>query len=106
MADPVAPQANLGIDGEPPPAPSGRYDPVLNPATGEVIARVAEGGPEDVGAAVAAARRSFETGEWRRARSSERARGLLRLAGENPAPGQELAEPGTAQPGQPLPEAP
>ena len=37
-----------------------RSTPLLAPATGEVLARVAEGGPEDVGAAVAAARRSFE----------------------------------------------
>ncbi|HEY4595123.1 MAG TPA: aldehyde dehydrogenase family protein, partial [Thermoanaerobaculia bacterium] len=91
MADHDAPQANLWIDGQPPPARSGRYDPVLNPATGEVIARVAEGGPEDVGAAVAAARRSFETGEWRRASSSERARVLLRLAEKIRAEAEELA---------------
>ena len=82
MANHDSPQENLWIDGERVPARSGRYEPVFNPATGEEIARVAEGGPEDIDAAVAAARRSFEQGEWRRATSSERARVLLRLAGK------------------------
>src|SRR5436305_6560548 len=91
MADHDSPQANLWINGQPTPARSGRYEEVLNPATGEVIAQVAEGGPEDIGAAVAAARRSFETGEWRRASSAERARVLLRLAEKIRAEGEELA---------------
>ena len=47
--------------------------PVRNPATGEVLAQVAQAGPEDVGAAVAAAKRSFERGDWRRAAPAERA---------------------------------
>ncbi|HEY4561515.1 MAG TPA: aldehyde dehydrogenase family protein, partial [Thermoanaerobaculia bacterium] len=105
MADHDAPQANLWIDGQPTPARSGRYDPVLNPATGEVIARVAEGGPEDVGAAVAAARRSFETGEWRRASSSERARVLLRLAEKIRAEAEELAKLESRNVGKPIQES-
>src|SRR4051795_4719957 len=124
MADHDAPQANLWIDGQPTPARSGRYDPVLNPATGEVIARVAEGGPEDggaavaagrrsvaaggpedVGAAVAAGRRSFETGEWRRASSSERARVLLRLAEKIRAEAEELANLESRNVGKPIQES-
>jgi aldehyde dehydrogenase (NAD+) len=43
-------------------APHTRRDlDVINPATEEVIGKVALGGPEDVDAAVAAARRAFET---------------------------------------------
>src|SRR5215213_3046524 len=70
----------LWINGKRVPARSGRFSPVLEPATGGVLARVAQAGPEDVDAAVAAARCSWEKGEWRRATSSERAKVLLRLA--------------------------
>ncbi|MFL6260540.1 MAG: aldehyde dehydrogenase family protein [Thermoanaerobaculia bacterium] len=105
MADHDSPQANLWIDGKPIPARSGRYDTVLNPATGEVIARVAQGGPEDVGAAVAAAKRSFEQGEWRRATSSERARVLLRLAERIRAAAEELATLESRNVGKPIQEA-
>ena len=37
---------------------------VLNPATGEVIARVAHGTAQDVDHAVQNARRAFESKEW------------------------------------------
>ena len=105
MADHDSPQENLWIDGKRVPAHSGRYDPVLNPATGEVLARVAEGGLEDVGAAVAAARRSFERGEWRRATTSERARVLLRLAEKIRAAAEELAALESRNVGKPIQEA-
>ena len=49
----------LWIAGERVPARSGRYGAVVEPATGDVLARVAEAGVEDVDAAVAAARQSF-----------------------------------------------
>ena len=105
MANHDSPQENLWIDGERVPSRSGRYEPVLNPATGEEIARVAEGGPEDIGAAVAAARRSFEQGEWRRATSSERARVLLRLAEKIRAAAAELASLESRNVGKPIQEA-
>ena len=53
---------------------------MLNPATNEVIARVAKGGLADVDAAVAAARRAFEDGPWPRMTALERQRLMLRLA--------------------------
>jgi betaine-aldehyde dehydrogenase len=105
MADQESSQANLFIDGKPTPARSGRYETVLNPATGEVLARVAQGGPEDIGAAVAAARRSFEQGEWRRATTSERARVLLRLAEKIREAAGELAELESRNVGKPIQEA-
>ena len=37
-----------------------------NPATGETLARVAEGDAEDIDRAVRAARRAFEQGPWGR----------------------------------------
>jgi acyl-CoA reductase-like NAD-dependent aldehyde dehydrogenase len=67
----------LWIDGRRVPAASGQKTDVHNPATGEVLASVAQAGPEDVNAAVAAARRAWERGDWRRASTSERARVLL-----------------------------
>src|ERR1700738_3624494 len=62
---------HLLIDGRRVPASSGRTFKSLNPATGQVIAPVAEGNEADVDHAVAAARRAFE-GPWRTLRASER----------------------------------
>src|SRR5205823_12743198 len=44
---------------------SGKTFETLDPATGQVLTRVAEAGAEDVDRAVAAARRSFDRGTWR-----------------------------------------
>jgi betaine-aldehyde dehydrogenase len=79
--------------------------PVLEPATGEVLARVAAGGAEAVGAAVAAARRSFEQGDWRRMPAMERARVLLRLAGRIREEAGALAELESRNVGKPIQEA-
>jgi aminomuconate-semialdehyde/2-hydroxymuconate-6-semialdehyde dehydrogenase len=66
------------IDGQFRPPCSGRYLPDVEPATGQVIAEIAESGPEDVDAAVAAASRAFES--WRRMPAEERSRLLLLVA--------------------------
>jgi len=50
------------IDGQWVDAASGKTFPVYNPATGEVMAHVAEGDKEDIDRAVRAARRAFESG--------------------------------------------
>ena len=50
---------HLLIDGRRVPAASGRTFKSLNPATGQVIATIAEGGEADVELAVAAARQAF-----------------------------------------------
>jgi len=55
----------LLIDGEWVAAASGHAFPVYNPATGEIIAQVAEGDTEDIDRAVRAARRAFDGGPWR-----------------------------------------
>jgi len=60
-------------------AASGKTFPSLNPATGEVLAHVAEGDREDVDRAVAAARRAFD-GSWRKTKPYERQMLLLGLA--------------------------
>ena len=43
-------------------AASGKTFPTYNPATGEVLAHVAEGDKEDIDRAVAAARAAFDKG--------------------------------------------
>jgi 5-carboxymethyl-2-hydroxymuconic-semialdehyde dehydrogenase len=52
----------------------------VDPATGDVLADVAAGGPEDVDAAVRAARRAFDEGPWPRLKAGERAAVLERIA--------------------------
>src|SRR4051794_722767 len=54
MADRDAPDAGLLIDGTCVPAASGACTPVRNPATGAVLAHVAQAGIEDVHAAIEA----------------------------------------------------
>src|SRR5580700_5776533 len=58
---------------------SGRYFATVNPATGQVIAEVAEADALDVDAAVRSAREAFD-GAWRRMRAADRGRLLLKLA--------------------------
>ena len=69
----------LFIDGQSRPALSGRSFETSNPATGEVLARVAQAGPEDIALAVASARRAFE-GEWGRMKPFDRQALMLKLA--------------------------
>lgn len=69
------------IDGKFVSARSGARFVSINPATDEVIAEVASCRVEDVDLAVAAARRSFNSGVWSRAEPGFRKELLLRLAG-------------------------
>lgn len=61
------------IDGKWLEAASGKTFESRNPATGELLANVAEGDAEDINLAVAAARRAF-TGPWSRFKPAERQR--------------------------------
>jgi len=69
----------LFIDGQWADAASGRSFETPNPATGETLARVAEGEAEDIDRAVRAARRAFEEGPWGRMTTSERGRIIWRI---------------------------
>lgn len=62
------------------PAASGKTFPTINPATGDILAEVAEGDAEDIDRAVKAARQSFEDGVWSRMAPSDRKIILLKLA--------------------------
>ncbi len=68
------------IDGQWVEAVSGKTFPVYDPATGEVMAHVAEGDKEDIDLAVRAARRAFESGPWHKMTASERGKAIYRLA--------------------------
>jgi phenylacetaldehyde dehydrogenase len=70
----------LFIDGEFVDAVSGKTFPVFNPATGDILANVAEGDAADVDLAVKAARSAFESGPWRSMSPAERARLMYKLA--------------------------
>ena len=69
----------LFINGQWADAASGRSFETPNPATGETLARVAEGEAEDIDRAVSAARRAFEEGPWGRMTPSERGRIIWRI---------------------------
>src|SRR5262245_25325829 len=69
----------LLIDGKWVDAASGKTFESRNPATGELLAAVAEGEAPDIDRAVAAARRAFE-GPWGKTKPFDRQQILLKLA--------------------------
>src|ERR1035437_3350255 len=69
----------LFIDGQWTDAASGKTFETPNPATGETIARIAEGDAEAISLAVRAARRAFEEGPWSRMTPSQRGRIIWRI---------------------------
>ena len=76
----IAGVQKLLINGEFVEAASGRTFSTYNPATGEVLAEVAEADAEDVERAVKAARAAFENPAWRDMTPSKRGRLLWKLA--------------------------
>jgi aldehyde dehydrogenase (NAD+) len=84
-------------------AESGRTFETINPATGEVIARVAEGEKPDVDKAVKAARKAFDKGDWTRKMSArERGRCIGKLSDLIEKNKEELAALETLDNGKPL----
>ena len=75
----AAPQ-RLVIGGKRTDSSSGETFETVNPATGEVLTRVARGNATDVDLAVAAARRAFEDRAWRTLSAYDRSNLLLKLA--------------------------
>ena len=75
----AAPQ-RLVIGGKRTDSSSGETFETVNPATGEVLTRVARGNAADVDLAVAAARRAFEDRAWRTLSAYDRSNLLLKLA--------------------------
>jgi phenylacetaldehyde dehydrogenase len=79
------------IDGQWTDAASGKTFETPNPATGETLARVAEGDAEDINRAVSAARRAFD-GEWSRLTPSDRGRIIWRIGDLILEHAEELAQ--------------
>src|SRR6202044_160661 len=83
-------------------AASGKTFPTYNPATGEVLAQVAEGDREDIERAVKAARKAFDNGPWRQLTAAERARLIWKLADLIEAHTEELGYLESLDNGKPL----
>jgi aldehyde dehydrogenase (NAD+) len=98
-------QTKLLINGVWQNAVSGKTFETLNPSTGEVIAKVAEGDKADVDKAVAAARHAFDKGPWKKMNARERGKILHRLADLVEKNIDELARLESLDNGKPLADA-
>jgi aldehyde dehydrogenase (NAD+) len=79
-AKPAIRQSRLMINNEWVNASDGGTFDTLNPATGEVVAKVAHATVKDVDAAVRVARKALETGPWSRMDAADRGRLMFKLA--------------------------
>lgn len=101
---PSLPRLALHVDGDCIESGSG-VRPILNPATGEVVARVPDATAEQVAQAVAAARRAFDSGSWPRSRPQQRALVLQKAASLIERDREQLAELETLDTGKTLAES-
>jgi acyl-CoA reductase-like NAD-dependent aldehyde dehydrogenase len=92
------------INGEFVASKSGKTFDTINPATGEVIAKVYEADKEDIDAAVKAARTAFE-GEWKKVTPKDREKLLNRLADLIEKNAAEFAQLETLDNGKPINES-
>jgi phenylacetaldehyde dehydrogenase len=98
----VAKTRQMLIDGKWVNAASGKTFPTYNPATGEVLAHVAEGDQEDINRAVAAARAAFDQGPWKKITPSERGRLVWKLADLLEKHAEEFAQLESLDQGKPV----
>ncbi len=96
-----APKKQL-IDGNWVEATDGATFEVINPANAEVVAHVAEGRADDIEAAVAAARKAFESGPWSRMTPSERGKLIWKIGDLIEKHNDELAQLETLDNGKPF----
>jgi phenylacetaldehyde dehydrogenase len=76
----VARKQKMLVNGKWVDSASGKTFPSYNPATGEVLAQVAEGDREDIDRAVKAARAAFESGPWAKMPPAVRGKLIWKLA--------------------------
>jgi succinate-semialdehyde dehydrogenase/glutarate-semialdehyde dehydrogenase len=93
----------LYIDGEWTDGSSGKSEPIVNPATGQVIARLAHAGTQDLDQALHAAEKGFQT--WRKVSAFERSKLLRKAAEIIRSRADEIATLMTMEQGKPLAEA-
>jgi aldehyde dehydrogenase (NAD+) len=98
-------QTKLLIDGKWHNSKSGKTFETINPATEEVIAKVAEGDAADIDLAVKAARKAFDIGPWRKMDARDRGRLMYKLADLIESHIDELAELETLDNGKPIAES-
>jgi phenylacetaldehyde dehydrogenase len=98
----VAQKRKMLINGKWVDSASGKTFPTYNPATGEVLAMVAEGDREDIDRAVKAARAAFETGPWSKISHSERGKLMWKLADLIEKNAEEFAQLESLDNGKPL----
>ena len=92
----------LFINGEWQAARSGKTFDVINPATGQVIAKAAAGDAADIDLAVKAARKAFESGPWPSMPPTARAKLLWKLAEAFEANADKIAAIETLDNGMPF----
>jgi len=83
-------------------AASGKTFASYNPATGDVLATIAEGDREDINRAVAAARAAFDTGPWSTMPPAGRAKLIWKLADLLEKHAEEFAQLESLDNGKPL----
>src|SRR5919106_3003123 len=89
----AATDVQMIIGGEQVSAADGQTFDVVNPATGQVMARAPLGGPEDVNRAVVAAQRAFEDPKgWSAWSAAKRGRTLAKFANIVRQNQEELAQ--------------
>jgi aldehyde dehydrogenase (NAD+) len=81
---------------------SGKTFSTINPATGEVLAQIAEGDERDVDAAVRAARKAFDSGPWAEMSASDRGRLLWKIGDLIDKYNEELGTLETLDNGKPI----
>jgi len=109
---PIAPKfatlkpGRLFLGGEWQESVSGATSPDVNPATGAKLVDVAKADRADIDRAVAAARKAFDEGPWRKKMSaSDRGKALLKIAEGIRKRADELAELESLDKGKPIREA-
>jgi len=102
VSDFIAKPRQMLIDGKWVNAVSGKTFPTYNPATGEVLAQVAEGDKQDVDIAVKAARKAFESGPWSRMSATQRGKLIWKLGDLLEANVEQFAMLETLDNGKPL----
>src|ERR1700751_2593130 len=93
------------INGEFVESQSGKYFPVIDPSTEEILAEVPNADEKDVNRAVAAAKAAFDSGAWPQTTAQERGRILFRLAERVRKEAAGLAELEARNSGKPIVEA-
>lgn len=83
---------HMYVDGQWTEANAGGWREIIDPATEAIIAQVPEGDETDADRAIEMARRSFESGEWRRTPGRERSQAVYEIGDAIEADREHLAE--------------